>query len=73
MKQEKREITLNEEDSLLDMLYVEYGLAESYLQGCMRATSKQEGEILKENLCMVIEDAKKLMTILQDKYPKKKV
>ena len=72
MKREKREITLNERDSLLDIALLERGLACAYLPFCTRAESKEEGELLKENLMEVIDDEKRVLKALCERYGKEK-
>ena len=48
MKLEKREITLNEEDSLKDMYFFEKNLQAQYAQGAKLAERKEtEGELSK--------------------------
>ena len=48
MKLEKREITLNEADSLRDLLYFEKGLHHEYVKGAQSANRKEtEREFLR--------------------------
>lgn len=46
MRLEKREVTLNEKDTLLDMLFFEQGLAKSYRRAAKETDRKEERETL---------------------------
>ena len=56
MKIEKQKITLNERDSLLDVLYSHERLAEAYLQGARTVDRREVRELLKKRLCEVIDE-----------------
>ncbi len=67
MKNEKREITLNEKDSLTDMLEMEKSLANAYLGGLWLVEKKQFREQILKNISYVAEDAFLLLDILSGK------
>ncbi len=50
MKLEKREITLNEADSLQDMLYMETLLLQSYEKGLAKTTRKETQAFFAERI-----------------------
>ena len=56
MKLEKQKITLNERDSLLDVLYIHERLAELYLQGASIVDRKEVRELLKKRLSEVLDE-----------------
>ena len=56
MQLEKQKITLNERDSLLDVLYSHERLAETYLQGAQAVDRKEVRELLKKRLCEVLDE-----------------
>lgn len=63
MKLEKREITLNETDSLKDMFFWEKFLTDEYKEGAKRAERKEtESELMR--LC---EEAKADMEFMQER------
>ena len=66
MKFEKREITLNERDSILDVLVIHEYLAEVYLQGARVADRKEVRELIKKRLHEVIEEIYLLNDLLND-------
>ena len=66
MKFEKREITLNERDSILDVLVIHERLAEVYLQGARVADRKEVRELIKKRLHEVIEEIYLLNDLLND-------
>ena len=66
MKFEKREITLNERDSILDVLVIHERLAEVYLQGARVADRKEVRDLIKKRLHEVIEEIYLLNDLLND-------
>lgn len=67
MKNEKREITLNEEDSLKDMLQTEKYLLENYVGSLAFVEKKQCREEILKHLAFVAEDVFLLTDILFSK------
>jgi hypothetical protein len=60
MKLEKREITLNEKDSLKDVLFMEKGLLDRYVETLVCVTRKEERERLMK---CIKETAEEIFTI----------
>lgn len=60
MKLEKREITLNEIDSLSDMYYFERMLVQAYTIGRKNVETKQISSIFEERLLAIEEETKRL-------------
>ena len=56
MKLEKREITLNEFDSLKDAFYTEKTLMGEYIQALSKAARKETRNQLTELICEVTQD-----------------
>lgn len=56
MRLEKREITLNEHDSLLDVAFMEKALLGAYVEGLAKACRKEERERLLGGMRCVAED-----------------
>ncbi len=56
MKLEKREITLNEFDSLKDAFYTEKTLMGEYIQALSKAVRKETRNQLTELICEVTQD-----------------
>ena len=56
MKLEKREITLNEFDSLKDAFYTEKTLMGKYIQALSKAVRKETRNQLTELICEVTQD-----------------
>ncbi len=71
MKFEKREITLNERDSILDVLVIHERLSEVYLQGARVADRKEVRELIKKRLHEVIEEIYLLNDLLNDLQKKR--
>ena len=71
MKFEKREITLNERDSILDVLVIHERLAEVYLQGARVADRKELRELIKKRLHETIEEIYLLNDLLNDLQKKR--
>lgn len=67
MKNEKREITLNEKDSLSDMLETEKSLVNAYTGGLWIAEKKQFRDELLRNISCIAQDAFLLADILSEK------
>jgi hypothetical protein len=65
MKFEKREITLNEYDSVLDLLFAHERLAFAYLEGLQTLTRKELRELFKERFGGVLDDVFLLQDLLQ--------
>jgi hypothetical protein len=65
MKNSKREITLNEMDSLCDMLETERALAHAYLDGLKDAESKHVRETLSTLLIKVCADVFVLIDLIE--------
>ena len=65
MKFEKREITLNEYDSVLDLLLAHERLAFAYLNGMQVLSRKELREALKERFLGVLDDVFLLCDLLQ--------
>ena len=57
MKLEKREITLNEEDSLKDAFYTEKAIFLRYTEAVLTAKNKETQKELLKLMCEVGEDA----------------
>ena len=66
MKFEKREITLNERDSILDVLVIHEYLSEVYLQGARVADRKEVRDLIKKRLSETIEEIYLLNDLLND-------
>ncbi len=60
MKLEKREITLNEKDSLKDILFLEKALLNEYVETLIYVTRKEERERL---LTRIKETAEEIFTV----------
>ena len=71
MKFEKREITLNERDSILDVLVIHERLAEVYLQGARVADRKEVRDLIKKRLSETIEEIYLLNDLLNDLQKKR--
>ena len=56
MKLEKREITLNEHDSLLDVTFMEKALLGAYVEGLAKVRRKEARERLLGSMRCVAED-----------------
>ena len=56
MKFEKREITLNEYDSILDILLTHERLASLYFEGAKFANRKETRELLKKRLSETLDE-----------------
>ncbi len=56
MKFEKREVTLNEYDSILDVLFAHERLASLYFEGARFANRKEVRELLKKRLGEVLDE-----------------
>ncbi len=68
MKLKKREITLNEEDSLLDVVYFERGLISAYESARLGANRKEvvnEVEILQNAALLDEDEVEKLLKKVQ--------
>ena len=65
MKFEKREITLNEYDSVLDLLFAHERLAFAYLEGVQTLERKELRGALKERFSGILEDIFLLRDLLQ--------
>lgn len=66
MKIEKQKITLNERDSLLDVLYTHERLAELYLQGASIVERKEVRELLKKRLNEVVDEIYFLKDLIEN-------
>ena len=66
MKFEKREITLNEYDSVLDLLLAHERLASVYLEGVQNLSRKELREALKKRLIEVLDDVFYLQDLLEN-------
>ena len=64
MKLEKREITLNEKDSLTDMLLLERSILSAYAQACGEAERKESRLLMIENFKETAKDAFQLRDLL---------
>ncbi|MBQ4268150.1 MAG: hypothetical protein IJB97_00705 [Clostridia bacterium] len=64
MKLEKREITLNEKDTLTDMLLMERALLSAYAQACGEAERKESRLLMTENFTETAKDAFSLRDLL---------
>ncbi len=69
MKLEKREITLNEKDTLFDMLFFERNLAREYRRAMETQTRKEARALLQTNADELRRPVKKLEEFLE-KPPK---
>ena len=69
MKLEKREVALNEKDSILDMLLFEEHLQERYRRAAAKATRKEENSVLEKAADELQENIEKLRLLLK-KTPK---
>ncbi len=67
MKNEKREITLNEKDSLKDMLEAEKSLVNAYTGGAWLVEKKQFREQLLKHIACIFQDAFLISDILSGK------
>ena len=67
MKNEKREITLNEKDSLTDMLETEKNVLNAYVDSLWQVEKKQFREQILRNLNETAQDAFLLLDILSGK------
>ena len=65
MKFEKREITLNEYDSVLDLLFAHERLAFAYLECAQGLTRKELRGALKERFSGILEDIFLLRDLLK--------
>lgn len=65
MKLEKREITLNERDSLLDMYFWERSLENEYKQGAKLAERKETELVLSQASKEAAEDVETMSTLLK--------
>ena len=64
MKLEKREITLNEKDSLTDLLLLERAILSAYAQACGEAERKESRLLIMENFKETAKDAFQLRDLL---------
>ena len=60
MKLEKREITLNEKDSLQDACYMQKGLLSAYLQGLEQVERKEVRQYIQQRIDEIRQEAQKL-------------
>ena len=65
MKLEKREVALNEKDSILDMLFFEESLQERYRRAADAAETKEEKSVLGNAAGELTEIITKLKFLLQ--------
>ena len=65
MKFEKREITLNEYDSVLDLLLAHERLAFAYLEGVQTLKRKELRDAFKERFLSVLDEIFLLQDLLQ--------
>lgn len=65
MKNSKREITLNEKDSIKDLLASERGLLNGYVFALFHAERKETRRYLSDCLCEVAEDVFFLTDVLK--------
>ena len=68
MKLEKREITLNEQDSLRDVLFMEKALLFEYMDGLVKACRKET----RERLLDCIKDSAEDLFLIKDLLEKVK-
>ena len=68
MKLEKREITLNEQDSLRDVLFMEKSLLFEYMEGLAKADRKETREKLLDFIKETAED----LFLIKDLFEKVK-
>ena len=71
MKNSKREITLNECDSLSDMLFLEKSLMREYCTAVFSAKRKEERTYLTDSLASVAEDIFFLQDLLDSRREEK--
>lgn len=69
MRLEKREVTLNEKDTLLDMIFFEQSLARAYRRAANEAERKEEREVLLLHADSAAEKIRRLRAYLE-KAPK---
>ena len=60
MKLEKREITLNEKDSLQDARYMQKGLLSAYLQCLEQVERKEVRQYIQQRIDEIRQEAQKL-------------
>ena len=60
MKLEKREITLNEKDSLQDACYMQKGLLDAYLQGLEEVERKEVRQYIQQRIDEIRQEAQRL-------------
>ncbi|MBR2341324.1 MAG: hypothetical protein IKA72_02825 [Clostridia bacterium] len=65
MKLEKQKITLNERDSVLDVLYAHERLLQLYLQAARYVKTKQMRALLKERVKEVLDEVYLLQDLLE--------
>lgn len=65
MKLEKREITLNERDSLLDMYFWERSIENEYKQGAKLAERKETELVLSQAAGETAQDVERVLTLLR--------
>lgn len=65
MKLEKREITLNERDSLLDMYFWERSIENEYKQGAKFAERKETELLLSQAAQETAQDAERMLMLLE--------
>ena len=71
MKNSKREITLNECDSISDMLFLEKSLMREYCTAVFSAKRKEERTYLTDSLASVAEDIFFLQDLLDSRREEK--
>ena len=69
MKLEKREVTLNEKDTLRDMIFFERNLAAAYQAAADAADTKEEGSVMRRHAEELEERIGRLQKLLE-KPPK---
>jgi hypothetical protein len=72
MKNDKREITLNEADSIKDMLFIQKMLLQEYGRGICLARRKEVRNTLLDSFASVAEDVFFLQDLLETKIGKSK-
>ncbi|MBQ8395031.1 MAG: hypothetical protein IJX49_05605 [Clostridia bacterium] len=65
MKLEKREITLNERDSLLDMYFWERSIENEYKQGAKLAERKETELVLTQAAGETAQDVERMLALLR--------
>ena len=65
MKLEKREITLNEYDSLHDIFQIEKNLLRSYIEDLEYAESKELQRAMIKNLSLIAEDMLGVLSLMR--------